>query len=79
MKYSIFIFIFHICAKLQTQKKKGLVMTCAFECFQSHSDIFKKIHVFLMGAITIVGESSFMFSFVSYGLVTKLLGVGCNI
>jgi len=32
-----------------------------------------------MGAITIVGESSFMFSFVSYGLVTKSLGVGCNI
>jgi hypothetical protein len=77
IKYSIFIFIFHICAKFQT-KKKGLIVTSAFECFQSHCHIFKKIHVFFMGAITIVGESSFIFSFVSYGLVTKSLGVGCT-
>jgi hypothetical protein len=31
-----------------------------------------------MGAIPIVGEVSFIFSFVSYGLVTKSLGVGCK-
>jgi hypothetical protein len=53
-------------------------MTCAFECFQSDSHTFKKLHVFFMGAITIVGESSFIFSFVSYGLVTKSLGDECT-
>ncbi len=31
-----------------------------------------------MGAIPIVEEVSFIFSFVSYGLVTKSIGVGCT-
>jgi len=53
-------------------------MTCVFECLQWHCHIFKELHEFLMGAITIVGESSFIFNFVIYGLVTKSLGVGCT-
>jgi hypothetical protein len=31
-----------------------------------------------MGAITIVGLNSFIFSFMSYGLVITSLGVGCT-
>jgi hypothetical protein len=31
----------------------------------------------MMGAIIIFGESSFIFSFVGYGLVIKSLEVGC--
>jgi len=67
IKYSLFIFIFHICANFKTQKKKKkLVMTCVFECFQSHCHILKELYEFLcmMGAITIFEESIFIFSFV---------------
>jgi len=32
----------------------------------------------MMGAITIFEESSFIFSFVGYGLMIKLLGAGCT-
>jgi hypothetical protein len=32
----------------------------------------------MMGAIIIFGESSFIFSFVGYGLVIKLRGAGCT-
>jgi hypothetical protein len=32
----------------------------------------------MMGAITIFGESSFIFNFVGYGLVIKLLEAGCT-
>jgi hypothetical protein len=39
IKYSLFISIFHICAKFQTKKK--LVMTCVFQHFQSHCHIWK--------------------------------------
>jgi hypothetical protein len=37
-------------------------------------------HEFLhmMGALTIFGKNSFIFSFVGYGLVTKSLRVGCT-
>ncbi len=41
IKYFIFIFIFHICPKFQTQKKiekekeRLIVTVCVFECFQS--------------------------------------------
>jgi hypothetical protein len=37
------------------KKKRKLVMTCVFECFQSHCHILKELHEFLhmMGAITI--------------------------
>jgi NADH:ubiquinone oxidoreductase subunit K len=31
-----------------------------------------------MGAITIVGQNNFIFSFMSYELMTKSLGVGCT-
>jgi hypothetical protein len=65
IKYYLFIFIFHICANSQTQKK-NLIMTCVFDCFQSLCNILKELHVFLcmMGAITIFEESIFIFSFV---------------
>ncbi len=54
-------------------------MTCMFECFQSHCHILKELHdVFgMMSASTIFGEGGFVFNFVSYGLMTKPLGVGC--
>ncbi len=32
----------------------------------------------MMGALNIFGKGSFKFSFVSYGLVTKSLEVGCT-
>ncbi len=32
----------------------------------------------MMSAITIFEESSFIFSFVTYGLVTKSFGTGCT-
>jgi hypothetical protein len=32
----------------------------------------------MMGALTIFGKGSFIFSFVSYGLVTKSLEAGCT-
>jgi len=32
----------------------------------------------MMGAITIFGESSFIFSLGGYGLVAKSLGAGCT-
>jgi hypothetical protein len=46
--------------------KKGLIMTCVFDCFESHCHILKELHVFLrmMCAITIFEESIFIFSFV---------------
>jgi hypothetical protein len=42
--------------------------------------VLKELHEFLvmMGAITIFGESSFMFSLGGYGLLTKSLGAGCT-
>jgi len=78
IKYSLFIFIVHICAKSQTEKNKRLLLTCVSECFQSHCYIFKELHEFLMCVVTIGGETSFIFSFVRYGLVRKSLGVGCT-
>jgi hypothetical protein len=72
IKYSLFILIFDICEKFQTpkKKKKKLVMTCVFECFQLHCHILKELHELLcmLGAITIFGENSFIFRFM--GLVT---------
>ncbi len=55
-------------------------MTCVFECFQSFGYILKELHEFLymMGALTIFGEKTFMFSFVGYRVVTKSLGAGCT-
>jgi len=32
----------------------------------------------MMGAMTVVGESSFIFSLGGYGLVAKSLGAGCT-
>ncbi len=77
-EYSFFIFILHIGGKFP-KKRKRFVMRCAFECFQSHCHIFKESYEFLcmMGALTIFGES-FIFSFVTYRLITKSLGVGCT-
>jgi hypothetical protein len=73
--YFLSIFYFHICAKFQTtkKKKKRLVVTCVFECLQSHCHILKELREFLctMDAISIFGKNGLIFSFVGYGLVTK--------
>ncbi len=63
-----------------SNKIKRFVITCMFECFQSHCHILKELHEFLcmMSAITIFEESGFIFSFASYGLVTKSFGIGCT-
>ncbi len=78
IEYSLFIFIFHICSNFQSKKKKEkrLVMTCIFECFQSHCQVLKKYKNFC--TIIIFGEGSFMFSFVGYGLVKKSFGARCT-
>jgi hypothetical protein len=54
-------------------------MRCAFECFQSHSHIFKELYecLCMMGALTIFGEDSFIISFVTY--IIKLLKVGISL
>jgi hypothetical protein len=64
----------------QKKKKKKLVVTCVFECFQSQCHILKELHDFLhmMGAITIFEKNNFIFNIVNYGLVTKSLGAGCT-
>jgi hypothetical protein len=58
---------------VQNFKQINMVMTCVFECFESHGHILKQLHEFLcmMSAITIFGKNSFKFNFVNYGLVTK--------
>jgi hypothetical protein len=80
IKYFLSIFIFQNCPNFPTRKKKNLIMTCAFECFQSFKYILKEFHEFLnlMGPIIIFGEKSFIFSFVGYGLVKKSLGARCT-
>jgi len=47
IKYSLFMFFFfsHLC-KISNQKNK-VIMTCVFECFQSHRHILKDLHEFL--------------------------------
>ncbi len=46
IEYSLFMFIFHICAKFQ--RRKRLVVTCIFGCFQSHCHILKELHEFFV-------------------------------
>ncbi len=58
--FPFYIYISYFC-KFSHPKKKKLVMTCKFECFQSHYHILKELH------------ESFL---VTYGLVTKSFG-GC--
>jgi hypothetical protein len=52
--YFYFIFIF------QT-KERRFIMTCIFECFQSHRHILQELHEFfsIMSAITMFRKSSF--------------------
>jgi hypothetical protein len=63
------------------KKKKKMVMTCAFECFQSHCHILKELHEFLclISAITIIGKNSFIFSFVDYDWWQSHLGLGAHL
>ncbi len=70
------IYFSHLC-KI-SNPKKNLVVTCLFECFQSHCHILKELHEFLhmMGAITIFENNNLIFNVVDYGLVTKSLGDG---
>ncbi len=83
-KISDQIFPFHIyfsyLCKFSNQKKK-LVMTCVFECFQSHCHILKELHeiLCLIGAITIIGKNSFIFSFVDYDWWQSHLGLGAHL
>ncbi len=60
--------------------EKRLVTTCIFECFQSQCHILE-LHIVLCmkSALTIFGDGSFIFKFVSYGLMTKPLEIGCTI
>jgi len=77
IKYSLFIFKFHICAN---QKKKNWPWL-ALECFHSHRQNLKELHEFLhmMNAITNFKKISFIYIFVNYGLVTKSFGVGAHL
>ncbi len=72
------IYFSHLCSF--SSQKKMLVMTCVFECFQSHCHILKELYEFLcmMSAIIIFEESGFMFRFVRYELVTRSLEAGCT-
>jgi hypothetical protein len=59
IKCSLFVFIFTFVQNFKPKKKKKrLIPTCVFECFQSHCHILEKAHEFLhmMCAITIFGE-----------------------
>jgi hypothetical protein len=63
-------------------KKKALIMTSVFECFQSHYHILKKLQNVLcmtMGKIPIMWKGNYIFCFVSYGLATKSVGAGCTV
>jgi hypothetical protein len=74
--FSCLFFIF----EQNFKQKKRLVMTCVFECFQSHCHILNELHdvLCMMGVLTIFGKGNFIFSFVGYGLVTKSLEVRCT-
>jgi hypothetical protein len=73
IKYSLFIFIFHICAKFQTKKKTSHDMCISmFSITLSHFERIPR-NFANDGCITIFGKSSFIFSFL--GLV---LGPGCT-
>ncbi len=74
IKYSLLIFIFHICADFKPEKQEMCIWM--FLITLSHFERSTWI-LCMMGAITIFGESSFIFSFVGYGLVIKSLEVGC--
>jgi hypothetical protein len=80
IKYSLFIFIFHICAKFQTKKKKELSWHMYLNVFNHIVTFWKNYTIFLcmMGAIIILGKNSFKFSFVGYALMTKSLGLRCT-
>jgi len=59
--FSFHIYFSHLCKISNQKKKKRLIVTCVFECFQSHCHILKELHEFLgmMGAIIIfVGKDS---------------------
>jgi len=73
IKQFLFILTFHNFPKFQTRKKKKLIMTCPFECFQSLKYILKKLHEFSnrMGPIIIFSE-------MGYELVKESLGTGCT-
>jgi len=80
ISFRYFIFTFVQNFKPPKKKKKRLVVTCVFECLQSHCHILKELREFLctMDAISIFGKNSLIFSFVGYGLVTKWLEAECT-
>jgi hypothetical protein len=77
IKYSLLYLFFTFMQNFKPRKKKRLIMTCVFECFQSHCHIWKDF-LNMMGAIIMFGKNNFTWNFVGYGLVTKSLGVGCT-
>ncbi len=61
------IFHFHISASFHTHTHtQKLVVTCKFECFQSHCHILKEFYEFLcmMDASIIFGEGSFRYTYI---------------
>ncbi len=56
------------------KKQKTLIITCIFECFQSHCHILKELHEFLhmTSLITICGKNSFIFSSSSLWIGDKI-------
>jgi hypothetical protein len=75
IRYSLFIFIFHICANFQIKKEEMCIWI--FSITMSHFERITWI-LHMICAITIFGESSFIFNFVGYGLVIKSLGTRCT-
>jgi len=65
-KYSQISYLFLTSVQNFKPKRKRLFMACVFECFQTHCHILKELHksMHTMGAITIFGESIFIFSLV---------------
>jgi hypothetical protein len=84
IEYSIFIFIFHIPASFyththtHTHTQKKLVMTCKFECLQSHCHILKEFYEFLcrMDASIILGQGSFRYIYIYIYIYLGKLWIG---
>jgi hypothetical protein len=78
------IFPFHIyfsqLCKISNQREKTRRDKCIwmFSITLSHFEKITWIFAYMIGAITNFWESIFIFSFVSYGLVTKSLGARCT-
>jgi hypothetical protein len=79
IEYSFFIFISFILQNFAPKKMTHHNMHIWMFPITCH--ILKELHFLLcmMSALTIFGDGNFIFKFVSYGLMTKPLGIGCTI